>query len=215
MHLIFLPSFTLHPLFSTSHHSNVMKPIIPPWKLGGQIRAAPLLHPTDRVELSLQGLLCHHMKQENKSFQFKSATCMKHFLVFFPNRRIRKALHSLTEYSSCLAGNCFYTLSKLQSALFFKGGFVIITLRSCARSPCWFWRMKAPNCNMTRGSDFLRWSWAGWIGSRIKVRHTHTDVVCRTQIGSYFRVERFWKVNQSCLPPLLFIANVAMNAITS
>ena len=31
--------------------------------------------------------------------------------------------------------------------------------KSCASPPCWFWRMKAPNCNMTRGSVVLRWSW--------------------------------------------------------
>lgn len=29
----------------------------------------------------------------------------------------------------------------------------------CASSRCWLWRCKAPNCNSTRGSAVLRWTW--------------------------------------------------------
>lgn len=50
---------------------------------------------------------------------------------------------------------------------------------------------------------------------RARVRYTHRDVVCRTQLGSYFKGERFWKFTQSCLPPLVFITNVTIKATTT
>lgn len=82
--------------------------------------------------------------------------------------------------------------------------------------------MEAPNCNASRGNVapkvVLKVHEQGEVvvrSGRAGVFGTHRDLVCRSRLGSYFKEEPFWKFTQSCLPLLLFITNVVIQATTS
>lgn len=84
-----------------------------------QIWAASLLHPTDRVELSLQGLLCHHMKQENKSTHVWKMQTRFWFLFLIGEY---EKLSIRWRYSSCWQVTVFTVCQSFSLCCFSKVG---------------------------------------------------------------------------------------------